>query len=190
MKAVILYDSLYGNTEKIAHAIGEGLSGAIGTSDGVEVVKVGDVHPDQLRGWELVLVGAPTHGSHPSPATSDFLKRIPRDALAGIKVAAFDTRTDMDKLAGALRVFGKVLGHFGFAAPRISSSLEKRGGQVVVPPEGFFVKGTEGPLEDGELERAVDWGRRIVAWWRPSDGPGDLSSPSDTLQGAAMSMPQ
>ena len=97
MKALVIYDSLHGNTEKIAHAIGAGLSGAIETPGSVEVVKVSDVHPDRLAGLDLLFVGGPTHGSQPSPAMRDFLNRIPNAALAGSKFAAFDTRTDVNK---------------------------------------------------------------------------------------------
>lgn len=162
MKAVVIYDSLYGNTEQVARAIGDGLSAALGAPGSVEVVRVGDAPADRLAAWDLVLVGGPTHGSRPSPPMHDFLNRIPRDGLAGVRVAAFDTRTDMDKMEGALRVIGKLLDRAGYAAPRISSSLEKKGGQVARPPEGFFVQGTEGPLEDGELARAAEWGRQMV----------------------------
>ena len=162
MKAMVIYDSQYGNTAQIAQAIADGLRGTAGDALAVDLRKVGDVHPDQLAGLDLLLAGAPTQGSRPSPGMHDFLNRIPKDALAGVKVAAFDTRTDMDKLAGSLRLVGKIFDHFGYAAPRISSSLEKKGGQAVKPPEGFFVKGTEGPLEEGELERAADWARQIV----------------------------
>ena len=163
MNVLVIYDSVYGNTEQIARAIGDGLSDTAGASGSVEVVKVADVHPDRLRGADLLLVGAPTSGSRPSPAMHEFLNRIPTNALAGIKVAAFDTRTDMEKQTGVLRVFGKILDRFGYAAQRISASLEKQGGLVIKPPEGFFVKGTEGPLEDGEPERAVEWARQIAA---------------------------
>jgi len=116
---MLIYDSQYGNTAKIAHAAGDGLSEVIGAAGSVEVVKV----------------------------------------------AAFDTRTDPDKVEGSLRVFAKILDRFGYAAPKISSSLEKNGGQVIKPPEGFYVKGTEGPLEEGELERAKDWAGQIAASW-------------------------
>jgi flavodoxin I len=160
MRALVIYDSLYGNTEKIAHAIGDGLSGSIGESGSVDVVKVGDAHPDQLAGLDLLLVGPPPQGSQPSPAARDFLNRIPKGSLAGVKVAAFDTRGNVDKL-GVPRVISRFLGSF-FAAPRILSTLEKKGGQAVKPPEGFFVVDTEGPLQDGELQRATDWGRQIV----------------------------
>jgi flavodoxin len=116
-----------------------------------------------MANWDLLIVGAPTHGSHPSPAMKEFLDRVPDKVLTGVKVAAFDTRTDMDTLNGAMRWFGKFLDRLGYAAPKISSRLETNGGQVVMPPEGFIVKGTEGPLEEGELERATAWGRQITA---------------------------
>jgi hypothetical protein len=50
----------------------------------------------------------------------------------------------------------------GYAAPRIAGKLKKRGGNQVVPPEGFFVKGKEGPLKEGELERAASWANLII----------------------------
>ena len=163
MKALVIYDTLHGNTEKIAHAIGAGLAAAAGASAGVEVIKASAVQPDQLTGIGLLLVGAPTHGSQPSPAMHEFLNRIPNGDLAGVQVAAFDTRTDINKQTGALRWIGKIFDRLGYAAPKISSRLEKKGGQVIKPPEGFIVKATEGPLEDGELERAKDWARQILA---------------------------
>jgi hypothetical protein len=114
----------------------------------------------------------------------EFLDRVPVKALAGIKVAAFDTRTDMDTLNGAMRLFGKFLDLLGYAAPKISSSLAARGGQVVRPPEGFIVEDKEGPLREGELERAVAWGRQIVVgrlvrrqpFRRPTIKPGSVRS--------------
>jgi hypothetical protein len=52
---------------------------------------------------------------------------------------------------------------FGYAAKPISDKLEGKGGEVVMPPEGFYVEGVEGPLQEGELERAADWARQIIA---------------------------
>jgi flavodoxin len=162
MKAVIIYDSLYGNTEKVAFAIGDGLGGGLGALGSVRVLPVGEGLADQLSGWDLLVVGGPTHGSHPSPPMREFLDRIPNGALTGAQVAAFDTRTDMETLTGALRLFGKFLNRLGYAAPKISSDLATKGGQVILPPEGFIVEDKEGPLRAGELERAVSWGRQIA----------------------------
>jgi flavodoxin len=52
---------------------------------------------------------------------------------------------------------------FGYAAKPIADRLEKKGGERIMPPEGFFVEGTEGPLKEGELERAADWAKQIMA---------------------------
>ena len=46
--------------------------------------------------------------------------------------------------------------------PPIADKLEKKGGSLIIPPEGFFVKDSEGPLKDGEIERAVDWAKLII----------------------------
>jgi len=80
-----------------------------------------------------------------------------------VRVAAFDTRLTEEALHSHGAMLGKLVDWFGYAAPRISEELEKKGGQVVQPPEGFIVLGTEGPLQDGEPERAATWARQIVA---------------------------
>ena len=51
---------------------------------------------------------------------------------------------------------------FGYAAKPIADKLEKKGGVPIIPPEGFFVKDSEGPLKDGELERVADWAKLII----------------------------
>ena len=138
MKALIVYDSTHGNTGKIARAIGEAIGG--------QVLRVGEVKPADLKGFDLVIVGSPTHGGFPTPAIDSLLKALP--ALEGLNVAAFDTRTKRTI--------------FGYAAPRIARRLEKSDGKLRTPPEGFFVLGMEGPLVEGELERAAGWAKGTV----------------------------
>ena len=145
MKTLIVYDSLYGNTERIAKAIGETITGE------VEVLRVGEVDSSQLRTFDLLIVGSPTHGGRPTEAIQEFLSRVPEPALQGANVAAFDTRFST-----------KLVRIFGYAAPRIADRLRKRGGTLLVSPEGFFVRGTEGPLKEGEVERAAGWAKGIV----------------------------
>ncbi|TEU11590.1 flavodoxin family protein [Candidatus Bathyarchaeota archaeon] len=141
MKILIVYDSTYGNTEEIARAIGEAITGE------VKVLRVGGADPSET--FDLLIVGSPTHGGRPTQAIQDFTKRVP--ALNGAPVAAFDTRlsTSLVKI-------------FGYAAGRIGKTLEKKGGTLVKPPEAFFVKGTKGPLREGELERAASWAGEIA----------------------------
>jgi flavodoxin len=155
MKALVIYDSVYGNTEKIARAIRE----ALGTPEEVKLLRVGEVTPDALAGVDLLVVGSPTQKFRPLPSATSFVNGIPSQVLKGVRVAAFDTRLEMDETQpGSLRFFEKI---FGYAADPLADGLKKKGGKLVLPPEGFIVEGMEGPLKEGELERAADWGKRV-----------------------------
>jgi hypothetical protein len=83
--------------------------------------------------------------------------------LHGVKVAAFDTRATEEELHSHGFILSKLVDVFGYAAEPIGDKLESKGGEPVLPPEGFYVEGTEGPLTEGELERAADWARHILA---------------------------
>jgi flavodoxin I len=151
MNTLIVYDSFYGNTEKIAQAIGN----AFAPTHTVQVVRVSELQPGQLRGVRQLIVGSPTRAFRPSPAIQAFLKGLSRQDLRDMQVAAFDTRVDITKVnSRLLTVFVNL---FGYAAQPIARGLQKKGGKLVGTPEGFFVKDKEGPLEEGELERAAGW---------------------------------
>jgi flavodoxin len=157
MKALVVYDSFFGNTEQIARAIAD----ALRTRGEVEAVRVGNVKPDQLAGLTLLVVGSPTRAFRPSPATSKFLRGIPRGSLKDVKVAAFDTRAKMeDARIPLLRMMVKL---FGYAAESISGWLKRKSGHQPLAPAGFFVTGTEGPLKPGEMGRAAEWAKGLVA---------------------------
>ena len=158
MKALVIYDSVFGNTEKIAQAIGAAL-GETGAS--VQVVRVTDIKPDSLPGVELLLVGSPTRGFRATKPTSEFLKSIPGDSLKEVKVTAFDTRMALEDVnSGILNFMVKI---FGYAAEPIAQKLVRKGGALLLPAEGFIVKASEGPLKDGELERAAGWAKQAAA---------------------------
>ncbi len=157
MKAFVVYDSFFGNTEQIARAIGSSL----GDPQEVGVLKVGEVQPEQLVGLELLIVGSPTRGFRPSPAISDFLKKISNNSLQGIHATAFDTRIANSEVGSPiLRTLVKI---GGYAAEPIADRLKKKGASLIVSPQGFFVKASEGPLKEGELERAASWASQIDA---------------------------
>lgn len=158
MKAMVAYDSAYGNTEQVAQAIGD----ALGPKEDVRVVRVGEVNPEQLAGLTLLIVGSPTQRFSPTGATTRFLKSIPDNGLRGTKVAAFDTRFTVSEIE-RVRILAFFVRRFGYAAEPIADRLEKKGGELAVPPEGFYVGDTEGPLLEGELERAADWAKQIAA---------------------------
>jgi flavodoxin len=155
MKIVVAFDSYFGNTQKIAEAV----AGGFAPHHSVEVVRVSECKPEQLQGVELLVVGSPTRAFSASEATKAFLKGLPGGALRGVKVAAFDTRMDVTKAPGILRFLA---GIFGFAAAPIAARLKQKGGTLAGEPAGFMVKDTEGPLEDGELDRAAAWAKTLV----------------------------
>lgn len=158
MKALVIYDSVFGNTGKIGEAIGA----ALGSPEEVATVRVSEASPDQLAGLDCLVVGSPTRQFSPTPATTQFLKQIPDGKLQGVKVAAFDTRFTVENIE-RVRILAFFVRIFGYAAKPIARRLQKKGGELAVPPEGFFVGDTEGPLLEGELARAADWAREIAA---------------------------
>jgi len=145
MKTLIVYDSVYGNTERITKAIGDAITGE------VKVLRVGEVNSSELKVFDLIIVGSPTQGGRPTQAIQDFLIKVPVSTFQGTNVAAFDTRFST-----------KLVGIFGYAAGRIADSLKRNGRTLIASPEGFFVKGKEGPLKEGEVEHAAGWAKEIV----------------------------
>lgn len=158
MKALVVYDSQWGNTEQIARAIGE----ALGAEPDVLVLPVGQATPGRVTvaGLDLLVVGSPTQGFRPTKPVAGLLEGLQGDGLRGVKAAAFDTRLKADEVASRFTRF--VVRKGGYAAPRIAEQLEKAGGTLVAPAEGFFVVDKEGPLREGELERAAAWGAALT----------------------------
>lgn len=146
MNTLVVYDSMYGNTEMVARAIGAAVGGE------VNVRQASEVSADDLQGVDLLFVGAPTQGGRPTQPVQDLLDRLPPGALQATRAAAFDTRLSW--------FFVKL---FGFAAPKIAAGLQGKGAVLASPPQPFFVKGREGPLKEGELERAAVWAKEIAA---------------------------
>ena len=150
MKALVLYDSVFGNTEKIARSIYDGLA-EFGT---VETAHISKLDPQELMGADLIIVGSPTHRGRPTEAVSAFLDSVPRGALQGTAAVAFDTRYDMAKW---------LLWLAGSATKGIARKLKKKQSILLLKPESFIVNGRQGPLQEGELERAGRWSEAIMA---------------------------
>jgi flavodoxin len=151
MKTLIIYDSVFGNTAKVAQAMAVAVQAA--------ALPVSQVTLDQLQEVKLLIIGSPTRSFRPTPAISKFLKSLPHNQLAGISVAAFDTRIWLQTIDSA--AFRFIVDKGGYAASTMANALKTKGGTLVVPPEGFLVTGEEGPLKDGELERAAEWVRNM-----------------------------
>ncbi|HXY91962.1 MAG TPA: flavodoxin domain-containing protein [Acidimicrobiia bacterium] len=171
MKAVVIYESMYGNTHLIAEAIGAGLRGDAAAE--VAVVPVGDAGDALLAACDLVVVGGPTH-AHGLPREStrtaaaeatqkpDSDLTLDDDAEGpGLRewftavgalpkmAAAFDTRIDAPAVLT------------GRASKGIAKRLRERGCDVVVPPESFLVT-RQSHLVEREVAHAEEWGARIA----------------------------
>jgi len=179
MRAVIVYESMYGNTRAIADAIGEGLRAA----GDVRVVPVAEAGPGLLGQADLVVVGGPTHAHSMSrPATRTAAMEASRKAGSQLRLdpaasgpgvrdwlgamgqvdaacAAFDTR-----IAGPAVLTGR-------ASKGIASLLQRHGLTALASPESFLVtKANE--LYPGQAERAREWGallaQRLLAEGSPA----------------------
>ncbi len=167
--ALVVYESMFGNTALIAEAIGEGLRDHFAI---VEVVSV-TVAPEAVDDIDLLVVGAPTHAfGMPRPKTRDaarkggateapergvreWLATLPRPPHP-IAAAAFDTHVRRPRLGSARRPIDRRLRHRGFRT---------------TAPISFTVTGTPGPLADGQLDAARRWAATVVpamakAWVR------------------------
>ena len=167
MRVLVVYESMYGNTRRIAEAIGSGL----GTN--FDVVPVREATPDRVATADLLVVGGPTHVrgiSRPSsrkaagdaagkPGSTLTLEAGAnglglREWFASLgtlscQAAAFDTRVDMPALFS------------GRAAPRIARLLRHNGAHLIAPPHSFLVD-KQNRLLDGEYNRAHMWGEDLA----------------------------
>jgi hypothetical protein len=166
MKALVMYESMFGNSERVARAVAEGL-GDLG-----EVV-VGDVTSSPTgeipADVDLLVVGGPTHAfsmSRPNTREDAIRQGAPhglaqrglREWLGGLPsgvhlpaCATFDTR-----VSRARRLPGS-------AARSAARMLRRRHGRMVAAPASFYVEDVSGPLGTDELGRARDWGRHLAA---------------------------
>ncbi|MGA8219674.1 MAG: flavodoxin domain-containing protein [Solirubrobacterales bacterium] len=169
MNVVVAYESMYGNTRQIAEAIADALK-PLGK---VEVASVNAGEGDAADDADVLIVGGPTHmhglatsmsrkgvgagakeeGIDLEPGAADgpgLRKWLSERDGKDRKAAAFDTRIDKPPVLT------------GTAARGIAKRLRHRGYDVVADAESFFVDDTEGPLAEGELERAKAWGASLA----------------------------
>jgi flavodoxin len=146
MNVVILCDSKFGNTKRLAESMVAGLN------DTHEVtLRTAEEGLGPVAGVDVLLIGGPTHAHGASKALKDALSAIPEGSLKAARVAAFDTRIQMARILT------------GSAASSASKALKRTGAHLVAPPESFFVSRDDPPvLAPGEIDRAKSWARAVV----------------------------
>jgi flavodoxin len=149
MNALVVYHSQFGNTRQVAEAMAAELRQA-GTA---RTLGIDRLAPADMQDVDLVVMGTPTHKMNLPQAVRPVFEGLPRRILRGVPIAAFDTSYKMSAFLARFT-----------AAKRIDSMLRKLGGKRLAPPETFHVhQHHEGPLFDGEVERARRWALSLLA---------------------------
>ena len=146
MNILVAYYSVYGNTKQIAEAI----AGVLETKGTVHLLSIDKLAEADFNQVDLVVMGCPTIAANIPPTIQPVFSKLPQHLLHETPVAAFDT---------SLKWWPKRF----IAARRLAGKMSNLGGKVILPPMNFYVKGTEGPLLAGEIERAKAWAETILA---------------------------
>lgn len=172
MKALVIYESMFGNTKHVA----EEIAGALAGSMEVELAEVG-VAPTETAGYRLVVIGGPTHAFGMSrPTTREGAADRTADGHAEIISQGIGVREWLDQVvvppegtaAAAFDTSARIAGfRAGSAAKGEAKGLEARGFRLLAKPEQFDVGGMEGPLKPGELDNAREWALSLVEKLKP-----------------------
>ncbi len=164
MRALIVYESIFGNTREVAQAVARGLSKRDDVE--LELVEVGHA-PKSVGPIDPLIVGGPIHawgmtraGTREGARTQAAQKHV--DPVSkGIGVREWLAELPLNPAAPAAAAFDTAIKTSWFptgsAAKGERKALERAGYRVVAPPEHFYVKDTSGPVVPGELERAEAW---------------------------------
>jgi flavodoxin len=158
MSGLVVYDSQFGNTKKVAEAVAKGLSG----QDPWKVVHIDEIQMEDLARINFLVVGSPTQGFSATTRIKKWLDSLPANSLKGISAAAFDTRFTQEKI-NEVGILSLLVSIFGYGAKPIARRLVKKGAELAGEPVGFYVSDTEGPLLDQELERAASWAGQLIS---------------------------
>ncbi len=181
MRAVVVYESMYGNTHLVADAIGAGLRPAFDVS----VVPVSEAGPAVLADADLVVVGGPTHARGMSRAATR------KSAVEAADKPGSGLKVEPDALGPGLREWFDSLGHCpvkaaafdtkqrpaaltGRASKGVTRLLRAHGFDVVAEPKSFLVT-RQTQLEPPETARAREWGAKLAAGIAPSSAQGTRS---------------
>ena len=160
MRALVAYESMFGNTQIIAEAIAEGLSERMD----VEALEVGAA-PTRIDDVAILILGGPTHTfGLTRPGTRQDAARQATQGLVSRGLGLREWLTSLEGPAGAAAAFDTRIAkpHLPGSAARVAEKrLRRLGFRIVAPAESFYVEGSLGPLQAGERERARRWGQTL-----------------------------
>jgi len=153
MKGIVVYDSNFGNTEKIALALTRGMERK---ENWIDCLNIEEVDVEKLAEYDFIAAGGPTHILRTSKAMKEFLEKLRNVDLKGLKGFSFDTRNESCMNRRSLLVLENS------AARVIEGVLKKRKVDIVKTRCSALVEGREGPLFDGMEERFRQIGSDIA----------------------------
>jgi flavodoxin len=159
MNALVVYHSRFGNTKRVAEEIADTLR----SSGSVRVMPADELPSADIDDIDLLVAGTPTHVANLPKDLRPVLDALPKRMLAGVQVAAFDTSYKMNRFVSLFT-----------AARPLARKLQRLGGKRAVSPQSFFVVEKQGPLHEGEIERARGWAETIRARMRAASRRGHV----------------
>jgi len=149
MKGIVVYDSSYGNTKKIAETIAETLKE---DGIGVDTFYVKDVKKLDAKSYDFFVLGSPTKWGTMSFAVRGFLNKVKSKEWMNKPFASFDTENpeNIERKEGS-------------AAEKIAEKLKQKQMNQVAPVLKAVVLGWKGPLQEGEIERTKEYARELAA---------------------------
>lgn len=156
MNIYIIYDSFFGNTEKISRIISDHLS----ENHKVKIFKAEEIETRDLKDVDLLIIGSPTRAFEPTKSIITFIKKFKIGDLKKIKIALFDTRLDIKAVNNRLLTF--LVKYRGYACTTMERLFLKKEANIIGEPRGFFVLESEGSIEDGEDDRVRLWVNTLI----------------------------
>jgi menaquinone-dependent protoporphyrinogen IX oxidase len=153
MKGIIVYDTSYGNTRKIAETIGETLKDS---EIDVDLVYVKDVKKLSAKDYDLLVLGSPTKFGTMSFAVKSFLGKVEREEWINKPFAAFDTENpeNIERAKAENKQWS--------AAEKIAEKLKEKKMNQLLPVLKASVLGWKGPLVEGEIDRTRNFARDLA----------------------------
>ncbi len=186
MRALVVYESHFGNTMDVAHAVLAGLRQSLHA----EILEVTSAPSELVSDFDLLVLGAPTHAlglSRPEsrrdaakqgaksdvdkPGMREWLDRLQR-VPAGCAVAAFGTTAAKPRFLASL----------GTAAGALERRLRRMDAATILPAQQFWVEGVAGPLLGGEEARAAAWGASLAQALLEAAGDRAAATPGAATQ--------
>lgn len=148
MNVLIVYETKFGNTKQAAETVAEGIKEVEQIK--TEVINVNEVDYGRVRDFDAIIIGSPTWGGNCTDTIKNFVNELAGLSLSGKSYAVFDTNSGIPLLSKAVKKTEKL----------ISKKLPSF--KKILPGLPVRVKGTKGPIVEGELPKCQNFGKEIA----------------------------